>query len=92
MTIDQVMSAISAEVVAATQKWPTWPTDPLHAVTVLNEEVGELNKAALQYVYEPSKTNLYEIQKEATQTAAMAVRFLMSLTAYEFKPSAQHDQ
>lgn len=35
------------EVRRATQKFPTWPNDPLHAVAILGEEFGELTKAVL---------------------------------------------
>ena len=80
------------EVEAAVEKFPTWPTDPLHALAVLGEEYGELNKAVLQYTYEPHKTSLKEIETEAVQTAAMALRFLISLNTYQYKKSEQHKQ
>lgn len=80
------------EVEKAIEKFPTWPTDPLHALAVLGEEYGELNKAVLQYTYEPHKTSLEEIKTEAIQTAAMALRFLTSLDTYQYKKSEQHHQ
>ena len=52
-----VMQEIQDEITRAVVKFPTWPTDPLHAVAVLNEEVGELNKALLQMTYERDKTD-----------------------------------
>lgn len=63
----------------ATLKFPTWPTDPLHAVAVLGEEFGELTKALLQTVYEPHKVKEGELKMGTVQTAAMALRFLASL-------------
>lgn len=39
---------VLAELERATRKFPTWPTDPLHAVVVLGEEFGELTKAVLE--------------------------------------------
>ena len=89
---DETFSAIAAEVGRATTKFPTWPTDPLHALAVLGEEFGELTKEVLQLVYEPHKTNRDEVRKEALQTAAMAVRFLMSLDAYAYIAGPQHEQ
>lgn len=83
---------IAMEMHAATQKFPTWPTDPLHALAVLGEEFGELNKAMLQMTYEPEKTSLAAIRKEAIQVAAMAYRLAASLDKYEYAPSAQHHQ
>lgn len=85
----------------ATRKFPTWPTDPLHALAILGEEYGELNKAVLQLTYEPEKfgegvdayeIGLQQVRKEALQTAAMAVRFLMSLDQYKYLHSEQHTQ
>lgn len=80
------------EVVRATHKFPTWPTDPLHAVAILGEEFGELTKAVLQTVYEPHRVGEGDLRTEAVQTAAMALRFLASLDRYAFAPGAQHVQ
>jgi hypothetical protein len=87
-----VVAAVLDEVRRATEKFPTWPTDPLHAVAVLGEEFGELTKAALQLTYEPHKTTADEVRTEAIQTAAMALRFAMSLGVYLYQPGAQHAQ
>lgn len=84
--------AILAEVMRATAKFPTWPTDPLHALGVLHEEVGELSKEVLQLVYEPHKTSPAKVREEAIQAAAMALRFAMSLDAYAYTPGPQHEQ
>ncbi len=86
------LNAVFSEVERAMRKFPTWPTDPLHALAVLGEEFGELTKEALQLVYEPHKTNMTEVRKEAIQTAAMALRFVASLDRYEFIPGIQHVQ
>ncbi len=80
------------EVERATRKFPTWPTDPLHAVAVLGEEFGELTKAVLQTSYEPHKVKEGELRTEAIQTAAMALRFVASLERYEFVKCDQHEQ
>jgi len=80
------------EVVRATQKFPTWPTDPLHALAVLQEEVGELTKEVVQLTYEPHKSSIAAVRVEAIQTAAMALRFLMSIDRYEFLAGQHHSQ
>lgn len=80
------------EVVRATNKFPTWPTDPIHALAVVQEEVGELAKEVLQLTYEPHKSSLAAVRREAVQTAAVALRFLMSLGRYQFERGAQHSQ
>jgi hypothetical protein len=87
-----VFDEVLHEVGRATVKFPTWPTDPLHALAVLGEEFGELTKDVLQLTYEPSKTNLDNVRKEAIQTAAMALRFLASLDRYEYRQAEQHSQ
>lgn len=88
----KVVTEILNEVERATKKFPTWPTDPLHALAVLGEEFGELTKAVLQYTYEPHKTSLAEIREEAIQTAAMALRFASSLDTYFYRKCEQHKQ
>jgi hypothetical protein len=83
---------VLAEVERAMRKFPSWPTDPLHALAVLGEEFGELTKDMLQLTYEPHKTSKANVRTEAVQTAAMALRLLASLDAYEYRPGVQHAQ
>lgn len=83
---------VQAELARATMKFPTWPTDPLHALAVLGEEYGELNKAMLQRTYEPHKSSIADVRMEAIQTAAMALRLVMSLDAYDYRKCPQHSQ
>lgn len=88
MMLDEVI----AEVERATLKFPTWPTDPLHALAVLGEEFGELTKATLQVIYEPDKASTDDVRAEAIQVAAMALRFVASLDRYTYTRSQQHRQ
>lgn len=87
-----VFNSITEELERAVSKFPEFPTDPLHALAILGEEYGELNKAVLQFTYEPHKTSREEIRMEAVQTATMAVRFLLSLDKYQYAESSQHNQ
>lgn len=87
-----LLESIEAEVERAVAKFPTWPTDPLHALGVLQEEVGELQKEVLQLTYEPEKSSREKVKREAEQVAAMAFRFLASLEHYRYRPGIQHDQ
>lgn len=87
-----IIEEVMAELRRATAKYPTWPTDPLHALAVLGEEFGELTKAMLQLTYEPEKATVEDVREEAIQTAAMAIRLAMSLDQYEYRPSEQHSQ
>lgn len=90
--MQQTLDEVLAELNRAMEKFPTWPTDPLHALAVLGEEYGELNKEVLQLTYEPHKSSPAAVREEAIQTAAMAIRFLLSLDSYTYWPSAQHQQ
>ncbi|AWI09988.1 hypothetical protein [Ereboglobus luteus] len=85
-----VVDEIMAEVTRATQKFPTWPDDPLHALAVIGEEFGELTKEALQLTYEPHKSSPEAMRKEAIQCAAMSLRFAMSLDRYKHRRCVQH--
>lgn len=85
-------SDVAAELERAVRKFPTWPTDPLHAFAVLGEEFGELQKAILQHTYEPHKSTADDVRTEAIQAAAMAMRFLFSLDRYEYAHCQQHAQ
>ena len=91
-TFTQIVDEVAIEMSKAVNKFPKWPTDPLHAIAILGEEYGELNKAVLQNTYEPHKTSADEIRMEAIQTAAMAIRFLMSLETYKYNEAEQHKQ
>ena len=91
-TFTQIVDEVAIEMSKAVAKFPKWPTDPLHAIAILGGEYGELNKAVLQNTYEPHKTSVDEIRMEAIQTAAMAIRFLMSLETYKYNEAEQHKQ
>lgn len=90
--ISIALDDIKTELERAVSKFPLWPTDPLHALAVLGEEFGELTKEVLQSVYEPHKSSPEAVRTEAVQTAAMAIRFLISLDGYAYEPSLQHIQ
>lgn len=79
------------EIEYACNKFPRWPTDPIHAVTILAEEVGELQKAILQQTYSPGIAghSTQRVYDEALQVAAMSLRFLAAFDDYEYKPSNQ---
>lgn len=90
--IDIIIDETLKELNSAVLKWTQWPTDPLHAKAVLDEEVGELEQAILQNIYENGKSDIADIKKEAIQVSAMILRFLISLDDYEFKESKMHSQ
>jgi NTP pyrophosphatase (non-canonical NTP hydrolase) len=76
-----VMNGILQELRSAKAKWPGWPVDPIHAASVLSEEAGELVQAANDFCY--SGGSVEQMELEARQVAAMAVRFLEGLDRYK---------
>jgi hypothetical protein len=86
-----IFTMIENELIAAKAKFPTWPVDPFHAVTIIGEEFGELQKAILEFVYEPGKcVTMADIEQEAVQLAAMAIRFLENMDFYRFTGDGTH--
>lgn len=68
---------VKEELVRAERKHPEWPGDRIHQAAIVGEEAGELLQAALQYQYEWGE--ITKVRHEAIQTAAMALRLLVSL-------------
>ncbi len=79
---EYIVQEIEDEVERAIHKFPTWPTDPVHAAAVISEETGEVTKAVLQSIYEPHKSDPLKVRAEVIQVAAMCFRFIASL-AYQ---------
>ncbi len=76
MTYAEAIELVYRELERAREKFPHWPTDPIHAAAIVAEEAGELVKAALDYTYLEGTHE--DMDKEAAQTAAMGIRFLMN--------------
>lgn len=71
------LNAIAREYKRACKKHPDWPTDIIHQAAIVNEESGELIRAALQQGYESG--NWEATENEAKQTGAMALRFMVNM-------------
>jgi len=87
-----IYNNINDEFLRALNKFPNWPTDPVHAVAIIQEEIGELTQAILENIYEPTKSNLDNIEIEAVQCGAVIVRFLLALPYYQYNFSIQVNQ
>lgn len=83
----RVWNDVVQEIRSAESKFPLWPNDPLHAAAIVAEEVGELQKAVLQALYEDGEKD--EVRVEAIQVAAMAFRFLLAWGQYSFSKGYQ---
>jgi len=77
LTVKQALILINTELATAISLYPSWPTDIIHQVAILNEEAGETVKAANNFIHHNGEKD--EIIKEAVQTGAMAIRLLMNL-------------
>lgn len=75
MNRNEAITMVLTELEHAKMLHPVWPANRIHQAAIVMEEAGELIQATLEARYEPHKggTPL----KEAVQTAAMAIRFLM---------------
>ncbi|HDL7463477.1 TPA: hypothetical protein PXN49_004130 [Yersinia enterocolitica] len=83
---ESISTEIVDEAMRASEIHPKWPTDALHAVSILTEESGELMKAAIEYHY--NNGDIEAVREEAVQTGAMALRVLMNIDKYN-RPSDQ---
>lgn len=76
LTQIQVIDEIFAELRRAEAKFPGWPDDVVHGAAIVAEESGELVQASLDLFY--NRGNREHVIKEAVQTAAMSLRFLLN--------------
>lgn len=85
MNTDEIIEEILQELDRALEKFPGWPSDPIHAAAIIGEEYGELTKALVELLYEPDKgVSLDDVRIEALQLAATVIRFLRDLDNFEF--------
>lgn len=75
MNRNEAITMVLTELEHAQNLHPKWPLNRSHQAAIVMKEAGELIQATLQAHYEPHKggTPL----KEAVQTAAMAIRYLL---------------
>lgn len=78
---------ILIELEKARRKFPD--QDIWITLAALTEEVGELNKAVLEFEHEPKKGVAYDkIRKEAVQVACMAMRVILDTHLKVLNPYA----
>lgn len=75
---------ICDELESALEKHPEYPEDPIHQVSIITEETGELTRAALQSVYEEGDPD--SLRLESIQIGAMVLRFLINYTSEGHPP------
>jgi len=77
MNADEAIAMIISELRSAEEKHPGWPQDPIHAVGIIIEEVGEAMKEAVDVTFNGKSKD--DLVKELAQSGAMALRALMNL-------------
>ena len=80
-----ILDEVLGELERAESIFPSWPTDPIHAVAIIGEEFCELIQEALQCTYQGREM----VRREAVQVAAMSLRFLKNFENMEIRPSPQ---
>ena len=75
--IDKYVLAFIEEFEEEERKFPSWPEDIIHAVSIMNEEAGESIQAAIDVFYKNNNTD--HLENELIQTAAMCLRTLVNL-------------
>ena len=84
LLVQSILAEVAHTLFQAEAKHPGWPDDPFHALAIIGEEFGELQQACLQHTYE-GRGSIEDVDGEALQTAAMAVRFLLALRRDKMK-------
>ena len=78
--IQPEVAMIREELAKAKRKHQSYPRDLFEQVSIITEECGEVAKACLEYLREPSKKVTPEhIRVELAQLGAMAIRMLENL-------------
>ncbi len=88
-TYADLVGLVFAELYRAEEKFPGFPADPVHAIAIVAEELGELTRAVLRWTYEGGGLEGGGgVGQEAVQTAAMALRFLFNLDRFAPRPAS----
>jgi len=85
--LDEYWEEIKVEYDRACEKFPKWPRDEVHGAAIVGEESGELLQAALDHRYYREKS-YDKMRKEAIQTGAMVIRFLLEIDAQKILSEA----
>ncbi|MCP4439623.1 MAG: hypothetical protein GY810_11830 [Aureispira sp.] len=81
--MQKILSQIQAERQRQLEKWGEQNHSPIEWCAILGEEVGEVNKAALESHFKHPNADIEEYRKELVQVAAVAVAMLQSLDRNE---------
>lgn len=74
-----ILDDIINEVNRAELKHPNWPSDNIHAASIVAEEFGEMMREAVKIEMNEPDASVDNLRKEAIQTAATCIRLLKNL-------------
>ena len=74
---DQCLAAIAGELESLEEEHPDWPDDPVQAAALVAKKAGKLLAASSDLDREDADDR-NRILKEAIQTGAMALRFMLT--------------
>ena len=80
-----ILSDITQELLRAEELHPSWPSDPVHAVAILVEEVGEAMREAIDIKLANKDAAKARLDTELVQAGAMCLRALLNLRAEAHK-------
>jgi len=83
--VTNILARISAALDQAKRKHPAWSDDPLHAVSILTEEVGELAQAINDFYHDDGSAE--RILDESAQVAAVVIRIMQNLPRFKRETS-----
>lgn len=84
----QVIEPVLRELERAEMLHPHWPADPIHALSIVTEEVGEAVREANDLVYAPEGPGRgahERLRIELVQSAAMCLRALIHLDGHSIE-------
>lgn len=86
MNLAEILYLMLEEVRKARTKFPGWPGNSVMACAVVAEEMGELTQAVNELYWNQGESSLSDVQKEAIQTGAMLIRFLLETPVMNGEP------
>lgn len=86
----QIITEAMNELAAARRRYPTWPTDIVHATVIMVEESTEALKAANEVRWHHKNSSAATVREEVIQTIAMCLRLITETPGLidAFPPSA----
>lgn len=85
---NSIIHEIRTERDRAEHIYPDWPTDPVHAVNILTEEVGKAAQEANRFTFRKNDSDMQRdrLRQKLITSGAMVLRCLINLESYQAGP------